>query len=37
MSWPFRKTFRLFPGVDLNLTRHGLGATLGLAPVVGSC
>ena len=32
MSWRFRKTFRVLPGVKLNLTRHGLSATLGAAP-----
>lgn len=32
MSWRFRKTFKLLPGVKLNLTRHGLSATLGAAP-----
>jgi hypothetical protein len=29
MSWRFRKTFKVLPGVKLNLTRHGLSATLG--------
>jgi hypothetical protein len=32
MSWRFRKTFKLLPGVKLNLTAHGLSATLGAAP-----
>lgn len=32
MSWRFRKTFKVLPGVKLNLTRHGLSATLGTAP-----
>ena len=32
MSWRFRKTFRVLPGVKLNLTRHGLSATVGAAP-----
>ena len=32
MSWRFRKTFKVMPGVKLNLTRHGLSATLGGAP-----
>jgi len=32
MSWRFRKTFKVLPGVKLNLTRHGLSATLGAAP-----
>jgi hypothetical protein len=32
MSWRFRKSFKIMPGVKLNLTRHGLSATLGAAP-----
>jgi hypothetical protein len=32
MSWRFRKTFKVFPGVKLNLTPHGLSATIGAAP-----
>jgi hypothetical protein len=32
MSWRFRKSFKVLPGVRLNLTRHGLSATLGAAP-----
>ena len=32
MSWRFRKTFKLLPGVKLNLTARGLSATLGTAP-----
>jgi len=32
MSWRFRKTFKVIPGVRLNLTRNGLSATLGAAP-----
>ena len=32
MSWRFRKTFRVLPGVKLNLTARGLSATLGAAP-----
>jgi hypothetical protein len=32
MSWRFRKTFKVVPGVKLNLTRHGLSATIGAAP-----
>ena len=32
MSWRFRKTFRVIPGVKLNLTSRGLSATLGAAP-----
>ena len=32
MSWRFRKTFRVLPGVKLNLTRSGLSATIGAAP-----
>lgn len=32
MSWRFRKTFRVLPGIKLNLTARGLSATLGAAP-----
>jgi len=32
MSWRFRKTFKVLPGVKLNLSRHGLSATFGVAP-----
>src|ERR1700733_8903240 len=32
MSWRFRKTFKVLPGVRLNLTSRGLSATLGGAP-----
>jgi hypothetical protein len=32
MSWRFRKTFKVLPGVKLNLTAHGLSATFGVAP-----
>src|SRR5260221_11589250 len=32
MSWRFRKTFKVLPGVKLNLTRRGLSATFGAAP-----
>src|SRR5579863_861550 len=32
MSWRFRKSFKVIPGVRLNVTRHGLSATLGMAP-----
>jgi hypothetical protein len=32
MSWRFRKTFRVLPGVKLNLTARGLSATLGASP-----
>jgi hypothetical protein len=32
MSWRFRKTFRVLPGVKLNLTSRGLSATLGASP-----
>jgi hypothetical protein len=32
MSWRFRKTFKVFPGVKLNLTARGLSATLGASP-----
>lgn len=29
MSWRFRKTFKVLPGVKLYLTRQGLSATVG--------
>jgi hypothetical protein len=32
MSWRFRKTFKVLPGVKLNLTSRGLSATFGAAP-----
>src|SRR5271169_6434888 len=32
MSWRFRKSFKVLPSLKLNLTRHGLSATLGAAP-----
>ena len=32
MSWRFRKSFRVLPGVKLNLTARGLSATLGTSP-----
>jgi Protein of unknown function (DUF4236) len=32
MSWRFRKSFKVFPGVKLNLTRNGISATLGAVP-----
>jgi hypothetical protein len=32
MSWRFRKSFKVLPGVKLNLTSRGLSATLGAAP-----
>jgi hypothetical protein len=32
MSWRFRKTFKVLPGVKLNLTRYGISATIGAAP-----
>jgi len=32
MGWRFRKTFRVLPGVKLNLTARGLSATLGASP-----
>lgn len=37
MSWRFRKSFKVLPGVKLNLTRHGLSATLGMAPFSVKC
>ncbi len=33
MSWHFRKTFKVLPGVKLNLTRNGLSATVGGTPL----
>jgi Protein of unknown function (DUF4236) len=33
MSWRFRKTFRVIPGVRLNLGRHGVSATFGRGPL----
>jgi hypothetical protein len=32
MGWRFRKTFRVLPGIKLNVTARGLSATLGAAP-----
>src|SRR5579862_3404112 len=32
MSWRFRKSFKVLPGVKLNLTARGLSATIGAAP-----
>jgi hypothetical protein len=32
MSWQFRKSFKLLPGVRLYLTSRGLSATVGAAP-----
>jgi hypothetical protein len=32
MSWRFRKSFKVIPGVKLNLTARGLSATLGASP-----
>src|ERR1035438_10471157 len=32
VSWRFRKTFKVLPGVKLNLTARGLSATIGAAP-----
>jgi hypothetical protein len=32
MSWRFRKTFKVLPGVKLNLTARGLSATVGGTP-----
>jgi hypothetical protein len=29
MSWQFRKSFKMLPGVRLNLTSRGLSATVG--------
>jgi hypothetical protein len=33
MSWRFRKSFKVIPGVRLNLSRSGLSASIGGAPV----
>jgi len=33
VSWRFRKSFKVLPGVRLNLTRRGLSATIGGAPL----
>jgi len=33
MSWRFRKTFKVMPGLKLNLTPRGLSATIGAAPM----
>jgi Protein of unknown function (DUF4236) len=32
MGWRFRKSFRLLPGVRLNLSKSGVSATIGVAP-----
>ncbi|MBX9599562.1 MAG: DUF4236 domain-containing protein [Bryobacteraceae bacterium] len=32
MSWRFRKSFKLLPGIKLNLTSRGLSATIGASP-----
>ena len=32
MSWRFRKTFKVMPGVKLNLSRHGVSTTFGKGP-----
>ena len=32
MSWRFRKSFNVMPGLRLNLTRNGVSATLGASP-----
>ncbi|MGA3294266.1 MAG: DUF4236 domain-containing protein [Candidatus Acidiferrales bacterium] len=32
MGWRFRKSFRVLPGVRLNLSKSGLSATVGVAP-----
>jgi hypothetical protein len=33
VSWRFRKSFQVIPGVKLNLTARGLSATVGGSPV----
>src|SRR4030095_10112211 len=32
MSWRFRTSFNVMPGIRLNVSRNGLSATLGAAP-----
>src|ERR1039457_5950833 len=32
MSWRFRKSFSVIPGVRINVTRRGFSATIGVAP-----
>lgn len=32
VSWRFRKSFKVLPGIKLNLTSRGLSATLGASP-----
>jgi hypothetical protein len=32
MAWRFRKTFKVMPGLKLNLTNRGLSATVGVSP-----
>src|SRR5579862_1998579 len=32
MTWRFRKSFRVLPGVRLNLSKSGVSATIGVAP-----
>lgn len=33
MGWRFRKSFKVFPGTRINLSRHGLSATIGISPI----
>ncbi len=33
MGWRFRRSFKVIPGVRLNLSRHGLSASIGGAPL----
>ena len=32
MSWRFRKSFKVMPGLRLNVSRRGVSATIGAAP-----
>jgi Protein of unknown function (DUF4236) len=33
MSWRFQKSFKVFPGLKMNLSGHGLSATVGASPL----
>jgi Protein of unknown function (DUF4236) len=33
MSWRFRKSFKVLPGLKMNLSCHGLSATIGASPL----
>jgi hypothetical protein len=30
MGWRYRKSFRLFPGVRINVSSHGISTTIGV-------